>query len=323
MALYSIWIAAASNFAGPERCQMCHLRQYSTQSRSQHALALRPILVTRLPELLAEQPLRERSGISFSYKKTRDGVTVSVAQEERTASARLEWAFGSGAQAFTPVGTIDGHYFEHRISYYSAASGARRTLGHPGTPSPDPKSALGILQTPETIFRCFNCHATGVASGPDLRSMIAGVTCERCHGPAAEHAVHGTKMRSAKLSRDGVMTLCGSCHRLPSESNSRTPEVQDPLSIRFAPVGLAASQCYQKSSDLSCLTCHDPHLDASHEQSSYVARCIGCHNQSNSCRAGARADCLRCHMQRRSPAPYLTFTDHRIRIYDQVANRAR
>ena len=189
------------------------------------------------------------------------------------------------------------------------------TLGHPGTPSPDPKSALGSPQEPATIFRCFNCHATAVKPGPDLKSMIPGVTCERCHGAAADHALRGAPMESAKVSRDGVTALCGSCHRLSSENASRTPEVQDPLSIRFAPVGLTASACYRRSPDLSCVTCHNPHQNANHDTSHYTQKCLSCHDARQPCKAGERNDCVRCHMQKRSPAPYLTFTDHRIRVY--------
>lgn len=309
--------AAASQFAGPDSCRRCHPTQYNTQARSRHALALRPISETPLAQLLAEQPLRERSGISFEYQPVPGGLLVNVLLGKQRSSALLEWAFGSGAQAFTPVGRIDGRFLEHRISYYTTAPGARRTLGHPGTPSKDPNSALGIPQPPETAFRCFNCHATGVKAGPDLQAMIAGVTCERCHGPAIAHVTRGAAMEpTAKRNRDGVMSLCGECHRLPPPGSSRIPEVDDPLSIRFAPVGLMASACYKGSSDLSCATCHNPHENASRDAAQYIAKCIVCHQQK-SCAAGKTGDCLSCHMRRQTPAPYLSFTDHRIRVWPE------
>lgn len=307
--------ATATDLAGPESCRPCHPKQYSTQSKSQHFFALRPILNTPLPGSLTERPLRERSGISFEYERAGNALLVSVIQAGHKVSARLEWAFGSGAQAITPVGIFEGRYFEHRISYYTAASGARRTLGHPGMPSSDPVSALGIPQSAETIFRCFNCHATGVRPGPDLREMIAGVTCERCHGPAADHAARGLAMRKSAANRDVIVRLCGECHRLPSTNDSHAPEVRDPLSIRFAPVGLMASRCYKRTDNLGCLSCHNPHEDANKSESYYVAKCLGCHERQNRCKAGKTNNCVGCHMQRRSPAPHLTFTDHRIRVY--------
>ncbi|MEJ7606978.1 MAG: hypothetical protein WKF37_12110 [Bryobacteraceae bacterium] len=133
-----------AEFSGPESCKPCHLAQYKMQAQTRHAHALRPIQETPLAALLSERPLRERSGISFEYRPADGGVQVNVTQGKRTASALLEWAFGSGAQAFTPVGRLDGRYFEHRISYYRAAPGGRRTLGHPGSPSVTRKVRSGF-----------------------------------------------------------------------------------------------------------------------------------------------------------------------------------
>lgn len=311
----------ASEFVGPGVCQSCHPAEYTSQVRSHHAFALRPVLETALPALLASQPLRERSGISFEYEKAADGLRVTAIQGAKNASAVIGWAFGSGAQAVTPVGTIGGRYLEHRISYYTAPQAPRRTLGHPGTASKDPAAALGLVQDPETIFRCFNCHATGVEPGPDLRATIPGVTCERCHGPARNHAAGKASMPPVSSTRESVMQLCGSCHRMP-ERSLHTPEMDDPLSIRFAPVGLSASSCYRKGNGLTCLTCHNPHEDARRDEAYYVAKCMACHEQQRTlCTAGEKKDCVRCHMQQRSPAPYLTFTDHRIRVYRKSADR--
>lgn len=257
--------------------------------------------------------MRERSGISFEYDEVAGGLRVAAVQGAKSASAMLQWAFGSGAQAITPVGTVNGRWLEHRISCYTAVNAARRTLGHPGTASKDPDTALGLIQDSETIFRCFNCHATGVKPGPDLTAILPGVTCERCHGAAGNHVAGKAAMRSASFTREEILGLCGSCHRMPQQVSAK-PEVNDPLSIRFAPVGLTASSCYRKSTDLSCLTCHDPHENARHDEAHYTEKCLSCHQQKM-CTAGEKTSCTRCHMQQRSPAAYLTFTDHRIRVY--------
>lgn len=315
------WVAAvscayAAEFAGPESCRPCHPQQHTTQSRSHHALALRPIGETQLPALLQQTPLRERSGISFEYEPAATGLLVRASQKDEIASALLEWAFGSGVQGFTPVGRQGDTFIEHRVSYYSEPQGARLTLGHPSAPSKDPRSALGIPQTPGTITRCFGCHATGVQPGPNLESMLPGVTCERCHGPAQQHVAGRSRMESLRgVARERITNLCGECHRLPGPNPSRTPEIEDPMSIRFAPVGLTASECYRKSRDLSCVTCHNPHQDLRRDAAFYTAQCLRCHEQTRVSHKSRPGECVACHMQQRSPAPYLTFTDHRIRIY--------
>jgi len=324
-------VPAATDYAGPQVCRPCHPAEYSVQSRSHHALALRPILETPLSFLLVEAPIRERSGIAFEYKPRTKGLLAVVSKGSDHLEAVLEWAFGSGAQAYTPVGVRNGRYFEHRVSFYTSAARPGRTLGHPAKASLSLESALGIVQNSETIYRCFNCHATGAAAGPDLTKMHAGVTCERCHNAGTAHiaAVRSGQSRMevltpglalSRLKALESVSLCAECHRGPaSGSASPTPELEDSMSIRFQPLGLMASACFRKSGTMSCITCHNPHEDARRDAVFYVAKCLACHEAAGSrrttCGLEQRKNCLPCHMQRRSPAEFLTFTDHRIRVY--------
>jgi hypothetical protein len=319
-------------YTGPEACRPCHPAEYATQSKSRHDNALHPSAETPLPSLLAGAPIRERSGIVFNYKTDPNGLLAILSNGREQIEARLQWTFGSGAQAYTPVGVRNGSYFEHRVSFYTSVAHPGRTLGHPGEASRSLDSALGLVQNPDTIYRCFNCHATGVKPGPDLSAMRAGVTCERCHGPGSAHikAVQSRRPRAEILAsiiapslhtaRESVL-FCAQCHRSPSlTASSKAPEVEDPLSIRFQPVGLMASNCFLKSGTLACTTCHNPHRDASRDAGFYAAKCLDCHaadtkTRSTNCGISKRENCIPCHMQRRSPAEFLTFTDHRIRVY--------
>src|SRR5262249_15333558 len=94
------------------------------------------------------------------------------------------------------------------------------------------------------------------------------------------------------------------------------------------------SQCFRRSSKLSCLTCHDPHADVNQNTFYYVAKCVACHSNAApavNCRRAAGDNCLSCHMPRTNTAPYLAFTDHRIRVshlhasqtYDGLKDPAR
>lgn len=328
-------LACGAGFTGPQSCQPCHAAQYARQWDTHHARALRPMAQSPLAEHFDGQPLRERSGIGFEYRATPAGVAVAITQGQTRVDALLGWAFGAGSKAFTAVGMLDGRYVEHRISWYRGSGRFGLTLGHPAQPSPDPATAFGLVQEPGTIFRCFNCHATGVREtprGPDLAAMIPGVTCERCHGPGQAHvdaAKAGTPPRNSilnpgRFSARQLVNVCAECHRSPNATNaSPMPELEDPLSIRFAPVGLMASRCFQKSNALSCVSCHDPHEDPKPaEDPAYSRVCRTCHTT----RAGARAacrrsqagvNCLGCHMRQAAPAPNLSFTDHRIRVYER------
>ena len=181
-------------------------------------------------------------------------------------------------------------------------------MGHSAAAPADIQSALGVKQPPDVIARCFDCHATD-AKG----SMRPGIECERCHGAGAAHvqapSARNIQNPGRSSSRD-LVEFCGQCHRLPPS------EVDEREATRFAPIGLMASKCF-RSGKLSCLTCHDPHADVNRNASDYVAKCVGCHASSNAasnCRRAAGENCLSCHMPKTNVAPYLTFTDHRIRV---------
>ncbi len=325
-----ITISLGNDFTGSASCQPCHPQQFSSQSKSAHAHALRPILDSSLPELLIGQPIQERSGIRFDYQLAPAGLDVRISQGKRTLTALLQWVFGSGVQAFTPVGIHAGTYFEHRVSFYTSVGHPGRTLGHPGKPSSSLSSALGQPQKPETIQRCFSCHSTGLKPDLDFSSMTPGVHCERCHGAGGEHVrnrqkgkdtslLSGETTKLKGLSAFESIAVCGECHRMPVVF-SPSPEKDDPLSIRFQPIGLMASQCYLKGKEISCVSCHDPHESFAETKRDYSSKCLNCHPSSQNkvktviCGRSTQQNCIPCHMQKRSDAEFLTFTDHRIRI---------
>ncbi len=161
-----------------------------------------------------------------------------------------------------------------------------------------------------------------------------GIGCERCHGPGGAHlqAVESqfpdlAIARPRLAPADQVVALCGQCHESP---DSRSPG--GPASIRFQTPNLIRSRCYTESGSLSCVTCHNPHKNASRIASDYERVCAKCHPPAHpepsrakesdpplpvwsACSAGERRDCLRCHMPRvTNAAARTTFTDHYIRI---------
>ena len=303
-------------------CASCHPAQAARHRGSAHAQALSRATAVHA-DTLFDRPVRERTGIEFTYQAAKDGLLVSARQgSSEPATAVLEWIFGAGVLAVTPVGRYDGKYFEHRVSHYSAPQRPALTLGHGGVPKSS-AAALGLSQTADTIFRCFNCHATGVKPGPDLSQINPGVHCQRCHGTSESHVQNPTLQNVRKwtdVTAAESVGMCAECHRAPTTAeSSRPPEQLDPLSVRFAPVGLTASKCFQVSGKLACVTCHDPHGGPRPSRSSIEGKCQGCHPANtavvSACPRPQDTSCLSCHMQQTTPAPHLTFTDHRIRVY--------
>jgi len=88
---------------------------------------------------------------------------------------------------------------------------------------------------------------------------------------------------------------------------------------------LCLSRCYQMSETLTCIVCHDPHLNpAPAEKVTYFRSiCLSCHKSSD-CRVdpaqraveSADNDCTRCHMPKTSTeVVHLAFTHHRIGVH--------
>jgi predicted CXXCH cytochrome family protein len=85
---------------------------------------------------------------------------------------------------------------------------------------------------------------------------------------------------------------------------------------------LRQSACYQKSKDLSCLTCHDPHAAERPRDivAEYRQKCLNCHTieacklaPAQRVKKDATDNCLACHMPRGdTDIPHVAFTHHRI-----------
>lgn len=331
---------------GDSGCAECHREISDRQTASRHARALRRFEGSQAAAALLAAGTQQDDGYAYQYQ----GNTVMVSDSNTVARATLEWAFGAGGQGMTPVGYLNGSYIEYRFSWYRSGN---RLATSPGQAAHVPSMylALGIFQSPADALRCFNCHATSVtqdpSGNPNLAGMTPGVTCERCHGPATGHAaavragkpaaeIRRAVFNAGRMKPAALIAVCGECHRVPLPGTApREPEKDDPVSVRFQPLGLLASKCYRSSGRLSCLTCHDPHADAVREDSYYTAKCLECHPpaatpesaasaaSSSRCRRNQPQDCLPCHMRSSSPLPNLIFTDHRIRIYRAASAAAK
>jgi hypothetical protein len=109
-----------------------------------------------------------------------------------------------------------------------------------------------------------------------------------------------------------------------------TPDI--PVAVRFPSTTLTWSRCYTATNGaLSCVTCHDPHRDASTAPADYEAKCLSCHSnrpaspaasaetpRSPACPVNPANGCVECHMPKtQAGIPHTTFTDHNIRVHDR------
>jgi len=168
-----------------------------------------------------------------------------------------------------------------------------------------------------------------------------GIDCERCHGPGGRHVREATPasiVNPIKLDRNRQMDVCMQCH-LETTSQSLPNSVvkldravfsfrpgerlqdyaayfdfpnarqRDDFNIVHQAYRLLQSQCFQKS-EMTCVTCHDPHKSVRSQESRFNETCASCHRSV----AAHGENCVACHMpQRRTDdVVHVVMTDHLI-----------
>lgn len=311
---------------GVRGCAGCHAAQAGVQPASPMAHAMEEIGACGI---LKAHPLLTVMKGRYSYRIERKGSDsiYSVTDGRERLSVPLRWALGLGRAGQTYVFEIDGAFYETRVSYYSEPDALDLTIGAANAEPANILQAAGDVMDRGEAARCFGCHATGAAEGArlSLGRMVPGIQCERCHGPAADHAASFTAgnptaagmRRLEKLSSEEMSNFCGQCHRTWAEIAAGAK--LGVLNVRFQPYRLTISRCYDSDdARISCVACHDPHRDLDMRVSDYDAKCLACHGGA---RAGAakcsvaRVNCVSCHMAKvEMPGSHHRFTDHNIRI---------
>ena len=178
------------DYVGAAVCGSCHATQFSGQSASGHALALRRATEHPLAtSFTASAPFQRPPNFHFRFVRTPQGIQVQADDSRILTKLPVDWAFGAGAHAVTFVGKAsDSLYIEHSFSYYSDSRSFDITPQHEGLPAKTLHEAMGqafnIQGTSRTIQPCFQCHSTGpVSMSPNHEVQITepGVRCEVCH----------------------------------------------------------------------------------------------------------------------------------------------
>jgi hypothetical protein len=304
-----------NQYAGTASCVGCHAKIAESYLHTNHY---------KTSSVVSSSLLKKIADTSKKYFYYRDSSHIRLEQkgddffqsafykEQKQNSLKFDVAFGSAEKAQSYGAWNGNQLFQLPLTYFASLN---VWANSPGFPLNHPKFDRLI------ISGCFQCHATYIAKEdlPSKTSMamdeklypntvIYGIDCERCHGPAAAHVKYQQEnplVKTAKyitsiksLSRDQQLDVCGTCH----SGNDRTAERSilafvpgDTLSNYYLPQFgfgsmdpssdvhgkqmqlLQSSQCFQKS-NITCGTCHDPH--AKNTTTVFITKCMTCHQQS-------------------------------------------
>jgi hypothetical protein len=323
--------SAAAEVTPVAVCAGCHREQSQGQPDSNMAKALSSGADSSI--LKQHARLTFNAG-RFSYEIVRvgDRSLYTVREGEEKLTVPVAWAFGLGSAGQTFLLTLNGKWYESRVSYYKAIDDLDYTLGARGLAPHTLTEALGRETGIPEVAQCFGCHSTNSVQGTvvDFEHMTPGILCESCHGPASKHvaaiktgdAKTAELPRLGKLSAEEMFEFCGRCHRTWATIASQGPLGVE--NVRFQPYRLTNAKCYDAYDQrISCVACHDPHSHRQQPSGFYDSKCARCHSAGAHASGNAKPqlcpvsdkDCVSCHMPRYEiPGAHHMFTDHQIRI---------
>ena len=306
-------------------CASCHAAESAGQPATPMGHAMEAVGECTI---LKTHPVLTFQTEKYSYRIERKGSQsmYSVTDGARTITVPIAWAFGLGQAGQTYVFEQAGRFYESRVSFYKAIDALDWTMGATNQAPLDLLQAAGRDLGKRDAAQCFHCHATNGGEGLNLNltSLIPGIQCERCHGPAGDHMASFKTGHAAAMKRltDGsaeeMNSFCGACHRTWDEV-AAGPKL-GVANVRFQPYRLTNSKCYDSAdARISCVICHDPHHPLNLDEASYDPKCLACHSESGNAKARlctvSKNNCASCHMPKIDmPGAHRSFTDHQIRI---------
>lgn len=351
-------------YVGSERCRDCHEDERRSYAASLHSRSLSRVdLETQPPNTTFVHKASHRS---YRVERSDDRLWhrefLNDSEEQiELAAWPVSYQVGSGHVAKSYLIEDDGFLLESPVSWYAKTG---RWEMSPGYDKPGHSSFLRVISS-----GCLYCHAGHVDKprqhGFRHRIVETAIGCERCHGPGELHVrlrtsgedvpadIDRTIVNPKHLSRELGEAVCAQCHLqgdvTVSPRGSGADDYRPGLPLReyrleFRKVDPSAkmrvaghveqlrrSSCYQNSTTLTCMTCHQPHdvVKPAERIAHSRAICAGCH-QEQRCKVSLPKrqqandnDCVRCHMPRTgTEVTHVALTNHRIGIHPAAERRS-
>jgi len=320
-----------TSYVGDEACRTCHSEKVASYLQTPHHLSSRlPTKDSILGSFAEGKNILKtvNPGLYFRMESRPDGFYQSAEwvfpQASSPRSGRIDIVIGSGRVGQSYLYWEGDRLFQLPVSYWADLESWVNSPGY--------RDGTANFERP-VVARCLECHVAYAdgAAGPDPpnhfkpASLVMGISCERCHGPAREHVEAMAAKRAAggivnpeKLTRERQIEVCAQCHggkRMPvTAAFSYIPG--EPLDRYFqrdpADPGtsvdvhgnhaalLEKSRCFQSSPEMNCSTCHDVH-EKQRGAAAFSSRCLKCHKMET-CgefpKLGKKIveTCVNCHM---------------------------
>jgi len=327
-------------YAGSTTCQSCHQQVYDHYKNTAHSKATSEANHQNIKASF--EPGHNIYSYDVNTKlemQKRDSCYFFQVYNygKQTEEYRIDLIFG-WKNAQTYMYAKNDHTYELPLSYYHSVN---KWGTSPGFPTVQPYFARMVGRD------CYECHSsyldektTSVISSQekfDVKKMILGIDCERCHGPAMQHVTYHLDNPADKkakyivlvnkLSRAQKIDACAICHsgndraKIESRFYFRMGDTLDKffmrkhysenesLDVHGNQHGLLSqSKCFTRSANMTCMTCHNAHQDANADLSVYSQTCIKCHKETHVAECPKKAgigeaigkNCIDCHMPKQA-----------------------
>jgi predicted CXXCH cytochrome family protein len=332
--------SASSAFVGNHACARCHAQITDSYSRTSMALASGPAA----QNLSSADFLHPASGVHYRIYEENGRAWLSF---DRPGDAlvkgkrELLYYIGSGRRGRTYLFSTNGFLFESPINWYT-----KKAVWDMAPAYRDVREMPLNLPAYPSCMACHTSQMRPPQPGTDNRYSTPaflhdGVSCERCHGPGADHVNGGAIVNPAKLSPERRDQVCMQCHLEGAAAIQRPGKhlydyqagqnlsdfvryyvVADTHNPSLGAVSqveaLTQSICKKKSGDaMSCTSCHDPHYSPPSNQriAFHRQKCLACHDTTFGAKHHAdQPDCTACHMPaiQSTDVAHTQVTDHRI-----------
>jgi hypothetical protein len=324
-----------SLYAGSSVCIGCHKTIYEGFIKTSHNITSRPASAGFIKGRFdsGHNFFRYNKFMDVAMEKNQEGFfQTSYINGEPSHREQMDVVIGSGKNGQTYLYWRDDILYQLPVSYHS---GTQSWCNSPGYPPGLPRFDRVITG------RCLECHGSYAAVEDvgnninyiERNSVVYGVDCERCHGPAAEHVkfhtIHPEEktgkhiLTQQQLSRQQKLDLCALCHSgireaiKPTFSYKAGDRLEDfslpgydvdsaaVLDVHGNQSGLlTSSKCFKVSQQMTCSSCHDLHNKEVNQPALFSQRCINCHSSPThkQCslkeKSGIRLEdnCIDCHM---------------------------
>jgi hypothetical protein len=351
-------------YVGMATCKLCHADQHATFVHTGMGLSFDNATKSKSAATFGAHAVVYDSVNNFYYKPFWKGETLHIMEYrldgKDTIHRRTEaisYIIGSGQHTNSHLLNINGYVYQAPITFYTQkqqwdlAPGMEMGFN----------SRFSRIITAECMT-CHNGLPEMVTGAVNkYKNIPVGIDCERCHGPGELHVARVSNnvlvdtskeidysiVNPRKLSVELQNNLCMRCHlqgvnvlnegasffdfkpgdKINEHWNVFLPKFDgknDKFLMASQADRMVQSKCYLETKQLSCITCHNPHITVkATTRDQFNAPCKSCHAPNkNDCtevvsvRKTANDDCSGCHIPKSGAIdiPHVSISDHKIQI---------